>query len=1062
MTVNNSKSAKALRLISLILATSSLLAAGISPANASSAKPTFLSFEANDALSFTAVQDGTFGNARSEIVRSTNTRDGKPSDVLSFTKGQETWSGTVLIRTTSSTQRLVDATRHVISLDFFSRDSMPSPISIKLEGPGQSYLQKVLQANPGHNHLKFDLSTGSGWNPDIAFSNVVIFPNFDIGDGTYSGAPAVAFSSQIYEIDNVSIAGGTIGDLETPFTSSNPTILTFENDDALGESSFGFGGANPSIAAAPQGGSGGKALKIEKPAGVEPWAGVYVIQFAKATTRITTEDNSIISFNYYSPVADSPTRVEIDQYPNPLGKTVDVPKGWSQVTIDFSQVEGWSAEKEYLSIIIFPDIMGYSGSVTNSYFVDNLSFNGAPSSIVRSAPPILVNFEASDSSGSDPQDFGGTTSSIVSDPPADEVNSPNRALKVEKSGETWAGTTLLKGGNGISLISGDRPIVKANIYSPVAGRPIMLRIDNSTFGFQKDATVTSVFGWNTYTFEFASFEQTQTDLNLASIFFDWGSGQTLGSWFIDEVRFNGAESTRGADSVPALYSARLADWNSSNAYDGTRSWLWKTSVSQGWIDAKTGFFAKYVEVGSTFQLSYKVVNELTGEDAPDGTSVTFRLGAAASGSNARFSTGYTFIEGVSDRGPTGEEDQASVTTSVSGGYATLTLTSEDQLEDATENPGSSTANPDGLDPRFMQVRIEVEGHSVSRQDWVSLIVTKPSAAPSISNLSLKNAKSGEAFNIVGTNLGDALGQSVVLSTPATANSSEKKTTLKVLNVNSNGTRMTVVSPAVNQSGRILITNTGGNAYSTLFNASSYATPKPTMNMPVSLVREVNSTISLTGKNLGSATAVRFGSIAATFKVTSASSIVITVPKGVVSGSKISVTNLGGTVSSKMRVYQAAVITSMASAARAGETIVIQGSNLEAKSVVFAGNQPANKFVNNNGSISVVVPKGALSGPIKITTAAGVFQTKRFIVIPPSPKLASFSQYVNSQGEIVVTVKGSYLSNATIAIGSAAVYKVLENTATSLQFVVPKGIDCAKIFVTTFGGTAISVKILHLD
>jgi hypothetical protein len=162
------------------------------------------------------------------------------------------------------------------------------------------------------------------------------------------------------------------------------------------------------------------------------------------------------------------------------------------------------------------------------------------------------------------------------------------------------------------------------------------------------------------------------------------------------------------------------------------------------------------------------------------------------------------------------------------------------------------------------------------------------------------------------------------------------------------------------------------------------------------------------------------------------------------------------------VYQATVITSITSSARAGETIVIQGSNLDAKSAVFAGNVAAKKFVKENGSLTVVVPKGAISGRIKITTAAGVYQTKLFTVIPPSPKVASFSQTSNRLGEIVVTVKGSNLLDATVAIGSVPVFTLLENTATLLQFVVPGGADCAKIIVRTTGGVTESAKTLHLD
>ena len=1073
MTFNQTFTVKALRVLTLFVTTVSLLLTGVVPASAATAKPLFLSFENNDPLRNVAVQDGSFGGARSELVVSTNTADGKESSVLSFTKGLETWSGAVLHNSAASPARLLDATRHIISLDIYSRDYLPSPLSIKLEDTRNNYAQKVMQVVPGLNHLTFDMSTGSGWNPDVEYSTLVIFPNFDIGDGSYSGASALQLTSQTYEIDNVSIAGGTIANLGSAFAKANPTLLTFEVDDKLGKLSAGsasgdkptgsFEGAVTSIESSPVGGAGGSALKIDKPGGSQPWAGLVLLRFDKSTTRITSSTQPQVSFNYYSPVANSPTRIELQQGEQKVGKTVVVPKGWSQVTIDFRNVEGWSADEEYSSLIVFPDFMN-PATYTNSYYLDNFAINGAQSSIVRSAPQIVINFEQDDSSGYALADFGGNNSTVVSDPPADRVNRPNRALRIVKSGETWAGTTLLTSGPGTSLISGEKSVVKANIYSPVAGKPIMMRIDNSSFlsqGFQADALATSVVGWKTYTFEFSKPSST-ADLNMATIFLDWGSNQNSGSWFVDEIRFNGAASTRGADVAEALFSARLADWDSSSLYDGTKSWLWKTSVAQGWIDANTRYFAKYVGVGTSFQLRYKVINELTGENAPDGTAVTFRLGAAATGSNARFSTGYSIVEGVSKNSTVGELDQANVTTSVYGGYATLTLTSTDQPQDATENPGSSTSNPDELDPRFMQVRVNIEGVSIPHQDWVSLVVTKPSAAPSISSVSTRNAKSGEAFDIVGSNLGDALGQTVVLTTPASASSPEKRTPVRVLNVNSNGTRMTLLSPSVSQEGSLVITNSGGTAYSKLFKASSEVAAKPTLVMPNSLVREVNSAISLSGKNLGSVSSVRIGNVTATFKVTSASSIVVTVPKGVVSGAKISVTNIGGTVTSKSRVYQAPIITYVTASARAGETIVINGSNLRATSVIFAGNQTAKSFVSTNGSLSVVVPKGALSGRIKITTAAGVYQTTVFTVIPPSPKIATFSQTLNSRGQTVVTVRGYNLQGASVAIGSVAVFALQENTSTLIKFIVPVGTDCAKIIVSTTGGVTESAKTLHLD
>ena len=62
----------------------------------------------------------------------------------------------------------------------------------------------------------------------------------------------------------------------------------------------------------------------------------------------------------------------------------------------------------------------------------------------------------------------------------------------------------------------------------------------------------------------------------------------------------------------------------------------------------------------------------------------------------------------------------------------------------------------------------------------------------------------------------------------------------------------------------------------------------------------------------------------------------------------------------------------------------------------------------------------------------------------------------------MTVKGTNLLDATVAIGSVPVFVLLENTATLLQFIVPGGADCAKIIVSTIGGVTESTKTLHLD
>jgi hypothetical protein len=1425
MYANKSALLKGLNRVVLFLVTGALLVTGVTPAQANVTTPLFLNFETADVLKTVSStpSTGPYGGATTEIKASTNLS----GDSLHFTKstGSQAWAGVNLLLANSTPFRYTDASKPIITLDYWSNDTVPSPVMMKVEGAGAAL--KTVTAQPGLNKLSFDMSTGTGWNPDAVYKIIAFFPNFGADDRTYTGPGPVANTGQIYEIDNVSINGGTPTDLYVPAAAGRDvpaTLVTFEANDALGAKVVGdstaakpegsFAGAATTIEDAPAGGNGGKALKIVK-AG-EVYSGATILNIT-GNTRITNGTHKTVTFNYFSAKANSPLRVELVPYPRALGKTVTVPQGWSRVVVDFTDVAGWSATEDYLSLAIFPDFNVAPGAEALSYFVDDIAINGAVTPAIRSTPQVLVNFESNDTSGHSLTDFGGNQSSLVTDAPANGSVGSTKAMRIAfAGGEPWAGTTFLSRAAGQSLISANNFVVKANIYSPVAGKRLNLKLENvatPSQAIEKEGDTTSVVGWKTYTFDFSIGGSLAIDYNRATIFVDFqGSPKSTEPFFVDDIAFNGAKGadvgggvveppvtpftgnanvrlvgmddtnsfnrpddaafwvtqgwyragvsartkqvpvgstqsltylvtnaadntplagqtvtlvlgkeysgsnakvnvgnvaavgtqnktvtgvtdaqgrvtfsmvntdvaadaanfpanlgadftgkklfsqvtawvtsqtqdsidmvdfiffrpesyvpsreatstlltfeagdTRGesvvggaaapkiegsfegavttiedapaggnggkalkivksgqpwaganilnfasgvritnaanktvtfnyfspkADSpvrvelnpgavgktvnvpqgwskvvvdfsdvaawsatteytlaaifpdflvnpaatplefyvdnfgvngaktpditVPAtVYNVRLADWNASNSFDGTKIWG-DAGIGQGWFDIHTRYFAKYVAAGSTFDLRYKVTNASTGANAPDGTVVTLSLGAAWSNSNAKFAAGNTVVDGVTKWGGNGQEDMATVTAVVTNGFATVSLKSNDTVADASANPGHATANPDGLNPRFMQVKIKVDGsNTVTRQDWVNIIATKPSAAPTVTSVSARNARAGQAVDIVGTNLGDALTHSAALVSPATAKTNEISTPVTVLFVSADRTRMTVLSPELTQKGAFVVTNTGGSAGSTAFAASVTTTARPTISMPASLVREIGSTITLTGNNLASVSSVTIGEVAAQFRIVNATSIVVTVPAGVQSGSKISATNAGGTTTTSKFIYQAAVIENATTAAKVGETVTLTGSSLKVRSIVFGGNKGAKPVINENGLVTVVVPAGALSGPIKITTSAGTYFTKGFAVTPPTPTVSSFTPS-GKKGVTVVTVRGTALKGATVTVGSTAVTLLPGANSTSLKFVIPADATSGKITVTTPGGTVESAAALTVN
>lgn len=514
--------------------------------------------------------------------------------------------------------------------------------------------------------------------------------------------------------------------------------------------------------------------------------------------------------------------------------------------------------------------------------------------------------------------------------------------------------------------------------------------------------------------------------------------------------------------APTTYNVRLADWNAGNSFDGTHVWG-DGGIAQGWFDTNTRYFAHYVKVGSTFTLRYRVTNAATGAAAPNGTVVDLALGTAWSNSNAKFTVNGVSTDGLSKWNCCGGQlDQASTTATVSNGYISVTVVSLDDAMDATANPGSSRANPDQLNPLFMQIKTSVEGNSITHQDWVNIIATQAkSAAPTITSVSATSGKNGQAIDIVGTNLNDATGASVVLYTAATRTAAAVTQNVTVLSVNADGTRMTIASPATAQKGTFKVTTSGGTATAaTSFSSSATTTAKATITFPASLVKEVGSTFTLSGTNIASASSIAIGSVSASFTILTANSVVVTVPDGVVSGSTIRVTNAGGTTTSSKVIYQAAVVSTATASAKVGQTVTITGSNLVATSVVFGGNKTAKPVINNGSTLTVVVPAGATTGAIKIVTGAGAVYTASFTVVPPTPTVTSFTPSSGKSGT-VVSVKGTNLLGATVTIGSTSVTVSAGATATLLKFVIPAGATTGKINVTTAGGTASSATNLTI-
>jgi hypothetical protein len=145
-----------------------------------------------------------------------------------------------------------------------------------------------------------------------------------------------------------------------------------------------------------------------------------------------------------------------------------------------------------------------------------------------------------------------------------------------------------------------------------------------------------------------------------------------------------------------------------------------------------------------------------------------------------------------------------------------------------------------------------------------------------------------------------------------------------------------------------------------------------------------TTVTLTGSNLLTASAVRFGATAAAFTVVSDIQINAVAPAGSAGAVAVTVVTPGGTSNATGYAYEAAPVLSAVTPNQGpvvgGTTVTLTGANLTGAVSVLFGTGPAAFTVVSDSLLTATVPPGA-SGTVNVTvvtaggTSAGVPYTR---------------------------------------------------------------------------------------
>lgn len=183
-----------------------------------------------------------------------------------------------------------------------------------------------------------------------------------------------------------------------------------------------------------------------------------------------------------------------------------------------------------------------------------------------------------------------------------------------------------------------------------------------------------------------------------------------------------------------------------------------------------------------------------------------------------------------------------------------------------------------------------------------------------------------------------------------------------------GTQLEFTWPSTATKGTISVTNTsapvGTVTTSASFTRTAHVAPTISSFSPTSDI--TGASVTITGTNFSGASAVKFGTHAASFTIASATSITTTVPNGAKPGA-LSVTTAAGTATSASSFTPLLSITQVSPATGpAGTPVTIKGAGFTGTSTVTFNGTPASITSQSPSQLVVTVPPAAPGGPVTVT------------------------------------------------------------------------------------------------
>jgi hypothetical protein len=346
-----------------------------------------------------------------------------------------------------------------------------------------------------------------------------------------------------YTIRVVAFSGGAATtELTKTVTIVNPVLLplTFESP-TVNYAFTNFGGGDVTVISNPQSNGINTSTKVGKMVKNAPevWGGSFI----SLGTPIDFSANKVFRMKVFSPRVGAKVLLKVENATDgsisfEKEATCTVANAWEDLAFDYSTINTANAYQKI--VLIFELGTAGDGSANFTFLFDDIR-------LTNSLPTTLLSLPVTfDDAGVTylTTDFGGNQT--VSD--VDPGNASNKVKKTTKpnGAETWAGTTLSPGFAAPIPFTASATQMSVRVYSPAAGLHVRLKVEdrgNNTHSVETEAVTTVANAWETLVFDFANQAPGTAALNLsytfdmASIFFDFGTGGTGKVFYWDDVTF---------------------------------------------------------------------------------------------------------------------------------------------------------------------------------------------------------------------------------------------------------------------------------------------------------------------------------------------------------------------------------------------------------------------------------------------------------------------------------------------------------------------------------------------